>query len=218
VEPDAPNVNAVGAFPVSDFGIPVPGTAPKEKRGFAFAGENDIDLALPVSGAFASPLGTPNSVAELTEAASFGPDCPRLSIPAFSLGLMPDAEGTPSLMAKLLGFPLPSTPNVEEDEIDGAIAVLEAVVLEILVTGCTDGTDELVDVPKLNTDFGGLDGAGAARGLDGEVLGGLFEIPKLNFGFCKSLMPPVGGAAGLEPLVAVIVELEGGGNEKVPRG
>lgn len=192
VEPGVPKVN--GAFPVSDLGNPVP---PKEKRG----------------GAFAPPLGTPNSVAELTD--SFGPDCPRLSMPALSLGLISDAVGTAPLMEKPLDFPLP--PNVKEDGIDGAIVVLGAFVLEGLVMGCPDGKVELADVPKLKIDFGGLDGAGAAGGLDGEVLGGLLEIPKLNFGFCESLMPPVGGAAELEPLV-VVVELEGCGNEKVPRG
>lgn len=207
VEPDAPNVNGAGAFSVSDFGFPVPGTAPKEKRGFGAGCANDIDLALPVSGA-------PNSVAELTEAASFGPDCPRLSA-VLSVGLMPDTAGAAPFMAKPLGLPLPSTPNAEDDRNDGAIVVLEVVVLDALETGCTDGMDELIDVPKLNAAFGGLDGAGTAGGWDGEMLGGLFEIPKLNFGFCESLMPP---AAGLEPLVVVVVKLEGCGNEKVPRG
>ena len=125
---------------------------------------------------------------------------------------MSEAAGTAPFMPKLLSLPLPSTPNIEEDT-----AVLEVAVLKELVTGCTDGTDELVDVPKLNTDFGGLDGAAAAGGLDGEVPGGLFGIPKLNFGFCESLIPPV-GAAGLEPLVVVVVELEGCGNAKVLRG
>ena len=90
-------------------------------------------------------------------------------------------------------------------------------MLEEFVTGCTDGTDEFIDGPKLNTGFGGLDGAGAAGGLDGEVIGALFVIPKLNFGFCESLTPPVGGTAGLEPLVVVVLELEGCGKAKVPR-
>lgn len=85
------------------------------------------------------------------------------------------------------------------------------------MTGCTGGADELIDWPKLNTGFGGLDGAGAAGGLDGEVIGALFGIPKLNFGFCESLTPPVGGTAGLEPLIVVVVELEGCGKEKAPR-
>ena len=95
-------MNVVGAgadaFPVSPFEFPVPGIALKEKRGFVAGAAilpdvNDIDLVLPVSGAFAPPPGTPNSVAELT-GASFGPDCPRLSVPAFSLGLMSNAAGT----------------------------------------------------------------------------------------------------------------------------
>jgi hypothetical protein len=213
VEPDDPNANVAGAFPVSNFEFPAPETAPKEKRGFVAgvaeggAVANDIDLALPVSGAFAPPLGTPNTVAERTEAASFGgPDCP--SVPALSLGLMSDPVRIAPLMAKLLGLPSPSTPNIEEDDRD-------VLVLEELVTGCADGTDELIGVPKLNTDFGGLDGAEVTGGIDGEVLGCLFEIPKLNFGF-ESLMPPV-WAAGLDPLVVVIV-LEGCENEKVPRG
>jgi len=180
--PDVPNVNVEGAFPVSGFEFPVPGTALKEKRGFVagadiFPGANDIDLVLPVSGAFGPPLGTPNSVAELT-GASFGPDCPRLSIPALSLGLMSDATG----MA--LGLPSPCTPNIGVDRLDGAKAELEVVVPEEFVTGSADDTDESIDGPKLNTDFGGLDGAGGAGLLlDGEVLGILFEIPKLNFGF-----------------------------------
>ena len=210
VEPDAPNENGAGAFPASDFEFPVPDTAPKEKRGFVvagvpdiLAGANDIGLALPGSGAFAPPLGTPNSVAELTEVVSFGgPDCTRLSVPALSLGLTSNAAGTTPLMAKLLGLPPPPTPNIEE------------LVSEELVTVCTGGTDELIDVPKLNTFFGGAEAAG---GLDGEVLGGLLEIPKLNFGFCESLMPPA-GAAGLVPLVVVVVGLGGCGNEKAPRG
>jgi len=204
VEPDAPNENVAGAFPVSGF---VPDTAPKEKRGFAdgvadiFEGAN----ALPVSGAFAPPLGTPNSVDE-----AGGPNCPRLSAPALSLGLMSDAVGTAPFMAKLLG--LPSPPKMEDR------AVLEVVVLDELVTGCTDGTDELSGVPKLNTAFGGLDGAEAAGMLDGEELGGLLEIPKSNFSFCESLMPPVGAEGLLGPLMVVVVELGGCGNEKVPRG
>ena len=208
--PDAPNVNVVGAFPVSGFEFPVPDAAPKEKKGFAagadiFPGANDNDLVLPVSGAFAPPLENPNSVAELA-GASFGPDCPRLSILALSLGLMSDTAGT------AMGLPLPCTPNIEEERPDGANE-LEVVALEEFVT---DGTDELIDWLKLNTGFdGGLDGAGAAGGgLDGEVLGGLLESPKLNFGFCESLTPAVGGTAG--PFVVVVVELEDG-NEKVLR-
>lgn len=98
-------MNVVGAFPVSGFEFPVPDPALKEKKGFVagaaiFPGANDIDLVLPVSGAFAPPPGTPNSVAELT-GASFGPDCPRCSVPALSLGLMSNAAGTSP------GLPLP---------------------------------------------------------------------------------------------------------------
>ena len=155
--PDAPNVNVVGAFPVSGFEFPGPDATPKEKTGFAagadiFPGANDIDLVLPVSGAFAPPLENPNNVAELA-GASFVPDCPRLSVPALSLGLMSDAAG----MA--MGLPLPCTPNIEEERPDGANAELEVVALEGFVT---DGTDELIGWPKLNTGFDGLDGAGAA--------------------------------------------------------
>ena len=203
--PDVPNVNVAGAFPVSDFELPVPDAALKEKKGFVagagmFPGANDIDLALPVSGAF-----TPNSVAELT-GASFGPDCPRLSVPALPLGLMSEAAGTAP------GLPSPWTPNIEEGRLDGAKAGFEEVV-----TGCVGGTDELIDGPKLNTDFGGLEGVGAAGRLDGVALGGLLDIPKLNFGFCESLTPPVEGTARLELLVDVVVEIEGCGNEKAPR-
>ena len=121
---------------------------------------------------------------------------------------MSDAPGIAPLMAKPPGFP---TPNIEEDG-----AVLEVVVLEELVTGCTDGPDELIGGPKLNTVFGGLVGAGAGGGLAGEVPDGLFGIEKLNLGFCESTTPV--GAAGLEPLVVVVVGLEGCGNEKAPRG
>jgi hypothetical protein len=210
--PDAPNVNVVGAFPVSGFEFPVPDAAPKEKKGFAagadiFPGANDIGLVLPVSGAFAPPLENPNSVAELA-GVSFGPDCPRLSVPALSLGLMSEAAGA------ALGLPLPCTPNIEEERPDGANAELEAVALEEFVT---DGADGLIDWPKLNNGFD-EGGAGAGGGLDGEVPGGLFESPKLNFGFCESLTPTVGGTARLAPLVVVVVELEDCGNEKAPRG
>jgi hypothetical protein len=206
--PDAPNVNVVGAFPVSGFEFPVPDTAPKEKNGFAdgadiFPGANDIDLVLPVSGAFAAPLENPNSAAELA-GASFGP---RFSVPALALGLMSETAGA------ALGLPLLCTPNIEEERPDGANVELEAVALGFV----TDGTDELIDWPKPNEGFGGLGGAGAAGGLDREVLGGLVESPKLNFGFCESPAPTVEGTAKLLPLVVVEVELEGCGNEKVPR-
>jgi hypothetical protein len=189
-------------------GFEFPDTAPKEKKGFAagadiFPGANDIDLVLPVSGAFAAPLENPNSVAELA-GASFGP---RFSVPALALGLMSETAGA------ALGLPLLCTPNIEEERPDGANVELEAVALGFV----TDGTDELIDWPKPNEGFGGLGGAGAAGGLDGEVLGGLFERPKLNFGFCESPAPTVGGTAKLVPLVVVVVELEGCGNEKVPR-
>jgi len=210
-------VNAVAAFPVSGFEFPDPDIA-NEKKGFAggvFAGANAFGRVLPESGAFAPPSGTPNSVEELAEPASFILDCPRLCKLALSLDLLPDGAGTAPLIAKLPGLPAPSNPNIEEGWIDGATAVLDVLVLEEVVAGCAGCTDEVIGVPKLNTGFGPLDATGATGTLNGEVLGGLF-VPKLNFGFCESLMAPAGGGAKLGTLVAV-VELEGCGNEKVPR-
>jgi hypothetical protein len=86
---------------------------------------------------------------------------------------------------------------------DGWVActavVLEACALPNgFVTGCAVGADEFDEVPKPNTAFGGgLDGATTARGLDEVTLVGLLVIPKLNFGFDASLVPPAGRALAL---------------------
>ena len=71
------------------------------------------------------------------------------------------------------------------------------------VIGCAVGADEFfgMGMPKLYMGFAGAsDGMAAARGLDGVTLVGLLVIPKLNFGFDASLVPPVGTAPvfGLE--------------------
>ena len=72
-------------------------------------------------------------------------------------------------------------------------------MLNGLVIGCTVGADEFFGTPKLNVGFGGApDGVAAARGIDGVTLVGLLAIPKLNFGFDASLVPPVGTALALE--------------------
>lgn len=74
-------------------------------------------------------------------------------------------------------------------------------LLNGFVIGCTVGADESFGMPKLNEGFeGGPEGVAAATGLDGATLGGLLDIPKLNFGFDVSLVPPAGTALapGLE--------------------
>lgn len=83
-----------------------------------------------------------------------------------------------------------------------AVVVLEAGgLLNGFVIGCTVGADELFGMPKLNMGFGGApDSVGAARGLDGVTLVavvGLLVIPKLNFSFDPSPVPPAGTALAL---------------------
>jgi hypothetical protein len=71
-------------------------------------------------------------------------------------------------------------------------------LLNRFVAGCTFGADEFVEMPKLNIGFGGgSDGVAAARGPDGVTLVGLLVIPKSNFGFDASLVPPAGRALAL---------------------
>lgn len=79
------------------------------------------------------------------------------------------------------------------------VVVLEAGgLLNGFVTGCPVGADEFFGVPKLNMGFGGAsDGVPAAWGIDGVTLVGLIVIPKLNFGFDASLVPPAGTALTL---------------------
>jgi hypothetical protein len=93
-------------------------------------------------------------------------------------------------------------------------------LLNGFVIGCTVGADEFFGMPpKLNMGFGGApDGVAAASGLDGVTLVGLVVIPKLNFGFDASLVPPAGTALALG-LEIFSVEVGGFGfcpSEKIP--
>jgi hypothetical protein len=110
--------------------------------------------------------------------------------------LKPDEAGIILLAGVPADLPSP-IPNT-----DGWVAC--AVVFEAgglpneFVIGCTVGADEFFGMPKPNMGFGGApDGVAATRGLDAVTLVGLLAIPKLNFGFDASLMPPAGTALAL---------------------
>ena len=82
-------------------------------------------------------------------------------------------------------------------------------------------TDEVFAGPKLNIGFDSESdptgaGAAGAGGLDGVALVGLLVIPKLNFGFIASAVPPAGRAlaVGLALLLVDVGGLEGCENEK----
>lgn len=82
-------------------------------------------------------------------------------------------------------------------------------LLNGFVIGCTVGANESFGMPKPNMGFGGApDGVAAARGLDAVTLVGLLVIPKLNFGFDASLVPPSGTALALG-LELISVEVGG---------
>jgi hypothetical protein len=114
---------------------------------------------------------------------------------------------------------LPSVmPNVD-GWFNCVAGVLEATALlnRFAAGGATD--DEVFAGPKLNTGFDSESdpvGAGAAGGLDGVTLVGLLVIPKLNFGFIASAVPPAGRAlaVGLALLLVDVGGLEGCENEK----
>lgn len=89
------------------------------------------------------------------------------------------------------------------DWVVGAVVMLEAGGLPNgFVAGCPVGADGFFGVPKLNMSFGGAsDGVAPVRGLDGVAVVGLVVIPKLNFGFDASLVPPAG------TVLALVLEL-----------
>jgi len=113
---------------------------------------------------------------------------------------------------------LPSVvPNVD-GWFNCVAGVLEATaLLNRFAAGGT--TDEAFAGPKLNIGFDSESdpmGAGAAGGLDGVTLDGLLVIPKLNFGFIASAVPPAGRAlaVGLALLLVDVGGLEACENEK----
>jgi hypothetical protein len=112
--------------------------------------------------------------------------------------LKPDEAG----IIPLEGVPadLPSLIPNTDGWVACAVVMLEAGgLLNGFVIGCTVGAAELFGTPKLNIGFGGApDVVEAARGLDEVTLVGLLVIPKLNFGFDASLVPPAGTALALE--------------------
>lgn len=111
--------------------------------------------------------------------------------------MKPDEAG----IIPLAGVPadLPSLIPNTDGWVTCAVVVLEASgLLNGFVTGCPVGADEFFGAPKLNVSFGSAsDGVAPAGGLDGVTLVGLLVIPKLNFGFDASLVPPTGTALAL---------------------
>ena len=111
--------------------------------------------------------------------------------------MKPDEAG----IIPLVGVPadLPSLIPNTGGWVACAVVMLEAGGLPNgFVTACPVGAGEFFGAPKLNVSFGGAsDGVAPARGLDGLTLFGLLVIPKLNFGFDASLVPPAGTALAL---------------------
>jgi hypothetical protein len=84
-------------------------------------------------------------------------------------------------------------------------------LLNGFVAGGAVGAGELVEMPKLN-------GVALATGLVEGILVGLLVIPKSNFGFDASPLPPA-GRAPVRGLVLISVDVGGlgfCGNEKIP--
>ena len=106
-----------------------------------------------------------------------------------------------------MGFP---SPVPSPDGWFTCVAVVLAVdaLLKGFAGGCIVGTAELFGAPKLNTGLSRSGVAAATGGLDGGAAVGLLVIPKLNFGFDASPVPPVGGALAIG-LVLVLVKVGG---------
>jgi hypothetical protein len=143
-------------------------------------------------------------------AAAVGSEWPWVAELVLSPALIPDTADVAPLVGRPVDLSSLVVPNSDGWFACAAVVLVVNALLKEFTVGCIVGVDELFDAPKLKVDFGGSDEVVVAAELDGGAVATLFVIPKLNFGFDASPVPPAGGALALG-LELVLVEVEESG-------